>query len=291
MNPASRILRWMRDHKWKSLLAIIVVYIGVELFTIPWLSIQDLRSTNPQRTALMEQRLAEADASGRTLKIKHRWVPLRSVPEHVLRAIVVAEDGTFYSHGGVDWFEIWQSVERNVHERRVVRGASTITQQLAKNLYLSTARTPMRKVKELIITKVLEYHLGKERILELYVNVIEWGDGIFGIGAASETYFGKDVSALSLDEGLRLAAVIPSPRRYRPDRDSRYVMRRKQLLLRRMEARQFVSTTTEESSSPETGSEETNDKNVGPPDPMWEEDGPDTTGDESNGLQGHRPPD
>ena len=209
----------------------------IELATIPWLSIADLKTSNPGPTALMKQRMEEARDEGKTLKITQRWIPLSRIPRHVIDAVIVAEDGTFFSHSGVDWFEVQESIEKNVKERRAARGASTITQQLAKNLYLSTSKDPVRKLKELIITLLLERQLGKNRILELYLTVIEWGRGIFGVEAASQAYFGKSASALTLDEALRLSAVIPSPLRHRPDTDSRYVMRRKDIVLRRLTAR------------------------------------------------------
>ena len=209
----------------------------IELATIPWLSIAGLNNGNPGPTALMKQRMDEAREEGKTLKVTQRWIALSKLPRHVIDAVIVAEDGTFYSHSGIDWFEVQESIEKNVRERRAARGASTITQQLAKNLYLSTSKDPVRKVKELIITLLLERQLGKNRILELYLNVIEWGRGIFGIEAASQAYFGKSASGLTLDEALRLAAVIPSPLRHRPDADTRYVMRRKEIVLRRLTAR------------------------------------------------------
>jgi monofunctional biosynthetic peptidoglycan transglycosylase len=209
----------------------------VELATIPWFSIARLKNTNPGPTALMQQRMEEAREQGKTLRITHRWIPLSKIPRHVIDAVIVAEDGTFYSHSGIDWFEVQESIERDIQEHRAVRGGSTITQQLAKNLYLSTSKDPIRKLKELMIALLLEHELSKNRILELYLNVIEWGRGIFGIEAASQAYFGKSASDLTLDEAVRLAAVIPSPLRHRPDADSRYVVRRKGIVLQRLAAR------------------------------------------------------
>jgi monofunctional biosynthetic peptidoglycan transglycosylase len=127
-----------------------------------------------------------------------------------------------------------------MREKRAARGASTITQQLAKNLFLSTSKDTVRKLKEFIITLMLERMLTKDRILEIYLNIIEWGRGIFGIEAAARTYFGKSAGALSLEESIRLAAVIPSPLKHRPDVDSRYVLRRKEIMLNRMAARGFA---------------------------------------------------
>jgi len=232
-----RLLRWIRQHKVKSLLLLLLMFLVVELATIPWFGIAGLKSGNPGPTALMKQRMDEAREEGKTLKITQRWIALSRLPRHVIDAVIVAEDGTFFSHSGVDWFEVQESIEKNVKEKRAARGASTITQQLAKNLYLSTSKDPVRKIKELIITLLLENRLSKNRILELYLNEIEWGRGVFGIEAASQVYFGKSASALTLDEALRLAAVIPSPLRHRPDADTRYVLRRKEIVFRRLAAR------------------------------------------------------
>ena len=209
----------------------------VELATIPWFGIARMKNENPGPTAMMKQRMDEAREEGKPLKITQRWIALSKLPRHVIDAVIVAEDGTFYSHSGIDWFEVQESIQKNVRERRPARGASTITQQLAKNLYLSTSKDPVRKAKELIITLLLEQELSKNRILELYLNVIEWGRGVFGIEAATQTYFGKSASALTLEEALRLAAVIPSPLRHRPDADSPYVMRRKNIVLQRLTVR------------------------------------------------------
>jgi len=239
----------MLEHKVKTALLVVFLLILAEVLTIPFFSVARLKTENPVETALMRQRLVEAAAEKKPLKIIHRWIPLSLIPKHVIDAVIVAEDGTFYTHGGIDWFEVRESIEKDVAEKRAARGASTITQQLAKNLYLSTSKDPIRKLKELIITFLLEGTLSKNRILELYLNSIEWGRGIFGIEAAAQTYFGKSASDLSLEEATRLAAVIPSPLRHRPDQDSRYVLRRKQIVLGRMEARNFVHQNVEKEDS------------------------------------------
>jgi len=189
----------------------------------------------------MRQRIDEAKREGEPLRLAHEWIPLNRIPRHVVDAIIVAEDGTFFTHGGVDWFEVQESVRKDFEKGRVVRGASTITQQLAKNLFLSTSKDPIRKLKELLIALLMEQALTKQRILELYLNEIEWGRGIFGIEAASETYFGRSAASLSLDEAARLAAVIPSPLVHRPDTESRYVTRRKMIVLGRMAARKMLA--------------------------------------------------
>ncbi len=234
-------LRWVWAHKIGSFFLLLLAVVVIELATIPWISIGALRTVNPAETALMRQRKAEAADDGKPYRITQRWIALSRIPRYVLDEIVVAEDGTFYSHGGFDWYEVQESINKNIEERRAARGASTITQQLAKNLYLSTSKDPIRKVKEAIITLLLEQSLSKARILELYVNCIEWGRGIYGIEAASQAYFGKPAGDLSVEEGARLAAVIPSPLRHRPDADSRYVVRRTRIVLNRMAARNAAS--------------------------------------------------
>ncbi len=235
-----KVWRWVGAHKFKTFLIIFAALFLGEVATLPWLSVGALSRENPDETALMRQRIAESETEGKPLTIKRQWIPLSRLPRNLIDAVVVAEDGTFYTHGGVDWFEVQESIEKNIEEKRVARGASTITQQLAKNLYLSTSKDPIRKLKELVITLLLERSLDKSRILELYLNLIEWGRGIFGVEAAAQTYFGKSAAALTLDECLRLAAVIPSPLQHRPDADSRYVVRRKQIVLERMLARNMT---------------------------------------------------
>lgn len=185
----------------------------------------------------MREQMEQAASEGKPLKKDQRWIPLSSVPADAINAVIVSEDGTFWTHSGFDWFEFRESLERNVKEGRASRGASTITQQLVKNLFLSSSKNPLRKLKEWALTWYMERTLSKRRILELYLNVIEWGRGIYGIEAASQRYFGKPASRLSRDEAARLAAVIPNPRRFRVDQETRYVQRRSQLILDRMAAR------------------------------------------------------
>jgi monofunctional biosynthetic peptidoglycan transglycosylase len=218
-------------------LLVIGLYVGFEILTFPFLSIAKLPTQNPAETALMRQRIEEAHRQGKILKIHYRWTSLANVPRHVRLAILIAEDGTFYSHAGVDWHEVWESAETNWEKGRIVRGGSTITQQVAKNLYLSTSRDPIRKIKELVIAWMLETTLSKKRILELYLNIIEWGHGVFGIEAAAQRYFHKPASQLTMEEGARLAAVIPSPLRHRPTETTSFVEKKKNLILHRLSTR------------------------------------------------------
>jgi monofunctional biosynthetic peptidoglycan transglycosylase len=209
----------------------------LQLAVLPYGAVQELKRTNPGPTAFMREHEDVAKEKGRRFRKMQHWIPLRQIPKDVVNAVVVAEDGTFWSHNGFDWYEFKESVERNLEEGRAVRGASTISQQLIKNLFLSSSKNPLRKLKEWVLTWYMEQQLGKSRILEIYLNVIEWGDGIYGVDAAAQYYFDKTAPGLSREEAARLAAIIPSPRRHRADVDSRYVVRRSQLVLERMAAR------------------------------------------------------
>jgi monofunctional biosynthetic peptidoglycan transglycosylase len=187
----------------------------------------------------MRQRVREAENGDKLLTIKQKWIPLSRIPRHVINAVVVAEDGTFWEHGGFDWHEFQKSLEKNWEKKRAIRGASTITQQLAKNLYLSTSKDPIRKLREWIITILLEHHLDKNRIIEIYLNVIEWGRGIFGIEAAAQTYYGRSAGSLSLEQAMRLAAVIPSPLKHKPTDNSRWMLFRRNVVAQRMQGRKY----------------------------------------------------
>jgi monofunctional biosynthetic peptidoglycan transglycosylase len=153
---------------------------------------------------------------------------------HLQRAVVVAEDDKFLFHSGFDWEAIEKAYERNRQEGEIVAGASTITQQLAKNLFLSGSRAWWRKAQEALITAMLEAMLEKRRILELYLNVVEWGDGVYGAEAAARYHFGMPAAALSPDQAARLAAMLPSPRAYTPGYDTRYLQRQTAVILARM---------------------------------------------------------
>lgn len=184
-----------------------------------WISlpdVSDLAEGWPERTAYMRLRVEEAEKEGRRLAIAYRPVPLGRIPASVQRAVLVSEDAAFYSHGGFDWHEIEAAIRKAWRERSVGRGASTITQQLARNLYLSPRRSLFRKLQEALIAWKLERQLPKRRILELYLNVIEFGPGVFGVEAASSHYFGVGVSELGPLQAARLAATVPSPLRHNP---------------------------------------------------------------------------
>jgi monofunctional biosynthetic peptidoglycan transglycosylase len=178
--------------------------------------VRALATANPARTRLMEQRAAEARAKGRRARVARSWVPLARVSRHLIHAVLASEDQNFFGHEGVDWDAIEESIERNVERRRFARGGSTITQQLAKNLYFGTRKSLVRKVRELVVTRWLEADLKKARILALYLNLIEWGDGVYGCEAAARQWYGKPASDLTAPEAAGLAAMIPNPRRLNP---------------------------------------------------------------------------
>ena len=178
--------------------------------------VRDLATKNPSRTRLMDEREEEAKAKGRKTRTVQRFVPLAAVSRHLIHAVISSEDQNFFGHEGVDWKAIQESLEKDVRKRRFVRGGSTITQQLAKNLYFGTAKTPTRKLREAVVARWLEDDLTKARILALYLNLIEWGDGIYGCEAAARHWYGKPASALSETEAAGLAAMIPNPRRINP---------------------------------------------------------------------------
>jgi len=185
-----------------------------------------LRKVSPKKTAFMKYRENEWQSQGRKKKIIQQWVPLSQVPPYVIKAVIIAEDDKFWSHEGFDYEAMQKAIEKDIKKRKFALGGSTISQQLAKNLYLTPSKNPVRKIKEAILTWRLERNLSKKRIIELYLNCVEWGDGVFGIEAAARHYFGKDVSELTAQEAARLAAVLPNPIRFNPTGTSRYVENR-----------------------------------------------------------------
>lgn len=224
-----------------------------ECLTFP--DIKKLRTENPTTTALIEARLEQARAEGREPRKFMIWVPIGQISPNLQRAVIAGEDARFVEHNGFDWEAIQKAWEEAVKEGEkearaegdydpndwippmpsFKRGASTITQQLAKNLYLSEERTLMRKAREAVITYFLEKELSKKRILEIYLNVVEWGDGVYGAEAAARTYFRKSAFDLTASEAAYLAAMIPSPLNvFNPKKNPKRVVRRQKIILRRM---------------------------------------------------------
>ena len=199
--------------------------------------VHGLATRTPRTTAFMRERDAESRRAGRRLRIDQRWIPYERVSPLLRRAVLVAEDDAFFTHGGLDWNEIQASARRNLEAGRVVRGGSTITQQLARNLYLGEERTLPRKLKEVFLALRIERSLTKRRIFELYLNLIEWGEGIFGAEAAAQRYFGVPAADLGPREAVLLAAVIINPRRYSPLDPGRRIQARVRLIAGRLRRR------------------------------------------------------
>jgi monofunctional biosynthetic peptidoglycan transglycosylase len=209
-------------------------YIAYIYLTLP--DVRPLAKENPKTTAFMEIRKAEAEDAGRQkFAIRQQWISYSRISPFLRRAVIVTEDAAFFDHDGIDLAELQASLEKNWEEGQFLRGGSTITQQLAKNLYLSESRNPMRKVTELLIARRLEAALTKQRIFEIYLNMIEWGDGIFGCEMAARTYFGKSCANLDIQESALLAGAIINPRVHSPAKPTRRLLRRQQIILRRMQ--------------------------------------------------------
>ncbi len=214
-------------------LLLLALYAGYEFITYPDVSV--LKKENPKETAWMVMRDREAIAAGRRPRRIQVWVPIGAISPALKNAVLIAEDAAFFQHEGLDYNEIKEAIKINAEKMEFARGASTITQQLAKNLYLYPSKSPLRKLKELLLTFSLERNLPKRRIFEIYLNVIEWGDGIYGAEAAARAFFGKSCGELSEEEAAALAAVIINPRRYSPIQPNRRIRNRIALIQARMQ--------------------------------------------------------
>jgi monofunctional glycosyltransferase len=224
------------------LFAVLLFGVGVALVALSatragLYDVARLARAAPERTALMLQREATATRKGRPWRMRQTWVPYDRISPLLRRAVLTAEDDAFYQHGGLDWSELRAAARRDLEERRVVRGGSTITQQLAKNLFLGDQRTVTRKLTEVFLALRMERALSKRRIFELYLNLIEWGDGVFGAEAAARRYFGVSAADLSPRQALLLAAVIINPRRYPVLDPPRRIERRVRMIASRMRRR------------------------------------------------------
>ncbi len=217
-----------------SFLAILILMAGY-LLTIP--SVSYLRYKNPEFTSMMKYRLAN---SKKGYRIHKRYVSLNEISPYLIKAVLIAEDDRFFMHEGIDIDATIEAIKKDIIKRRFVAGGSTITQQLAKNLFLTPEKTILRKIREAIIAWRLEKALTKKRILELYLNVVEWGHGIFGAEMASLHYFGKPALYLTPEESARLAAILPNPLRYSPFSESGFVQKRTELILEIMKKRNII---------------------------------------------------
>jgi monofunctional biosynthetic peptidoglycan transglycosylase len=222
-------------------LPLLLLFCGLAAFQFVYPNVSKLKKHNPKKTAMMEYREAEWKREGRHYRITQRWVPYRAISPYLVKAVLIGEDDKFWRHEGFDYEAMGKAIEKDIKAKKFRLGGSTITQQLAKNLYLSPSKNPVRKLREAIITWRLERALSKRRILEIYLNVAEWGDkGIFGIEAAAQHYYGKHASELGPEEAARLAAVLPNPRKFSPLGDRRYVVNRSNLIYNIMVRRGIV---------------------------------------------------
>lgn len=219
--------------------------------------VSTLKKENPKKSSFMEYREREWEREGKKIKIRQVWTPLSRISPYLVKAVLIAEDDKFWSHEGFDIEALQKAVEKDIKQKKFKFGGSTISQQLAKNLYLTPSRNPVRKIKEAIITFRIERTLSKKRILEIYLNIAEWGEGIFGIEAASRYYYNKPASDLTPEEAARLASVLPNPRRYKPVGDSKYVENRSRIIYNIMVKRGIVITESGDIESKEEAEKET----------------------------------
>ena len=224
MNFSSKLWRLL---KWLGIM-IVVYQLWIFLHICWWVN------HNPSTSAFMEDRLQVLQQDHPDAVLKHRWVDYKNISPNLKRALVAAEDAKFVDHEGFDWEGIQKAYEKNLKKGKVVAGGSTISQQLAKNLFLSTKRTPWRKAEEAMITVMLEATMSKRRIFEIYLNVIEWGNGIFGAEAAAKYYYHTSAKNLNAEQAATLAAMVPNPRYYDKHRQAKGLMRKTGIIEARM---------------------------------------------------------
>src|SRR3990172_3936265 len=227
-----KIKNWILRWAWRSVkifFALLVLY-QVWLFAhICWLV-----KFNPSTSAFMETRLEIMQDKNPKAALQYQWVRYAKISDNLKRALIAAEDASFVDHEGFDWEGIQKAYEKNLKKGKIVAGGSTISQQLAQNLFLSTKRTPWRKLEEAAITVMLEAVMDKQRIFEIYLNVIEWGNGVFGAEAAARHYFQVSAANLSVEQAAKLAAMVPNPRYYDSHREARGLLRKTGIILGRM---------------------------------------------------------
>ena len=247
--------------RWKALsrarkiaaISIALIALGVVAFYLSLPDVRPMATGRPATTTMIELRKEQAAARGKPFTLRWEWRPLDRISPYLQHAVVFAEDDKFWKHEGVDWEAMKLAAEHDWHERTVERGASTIAQQLAKNLYLSPSRNPIRKLRELFIARRLDRELGKPRVLELYLNIAEWGDGIFGAEAAARRWFGCSASALRPVQAARLAAALPNPFKRNPDVKSRALTRKAARLVRGMHRAGLIDDADYEAAERELG--------------------------------------
>jgi monofunctional biosynthetic peptidoglycan transglycosylase len=221
---------------WRKIWRGFLVFVGFVLLLQLWYLGHVLwwNSFDPDSTSFMEAGLERMQEKNPDAELRYRWVDYKRVSMQLKRAVIAAEDSRFLAHEGFDWEGMELALEKNLKKGRIVAGGSTISQQLAKNLFLSASRNPLRKVQEAVITVMIEAIWSKRRILEVYLNVIEWGNGIYGAEAASRRYFKSSAASLGADQAALLAAMIPNPRYYETHRSARGLLKRKGIIAARM---------------------------------------------------------
>lgn len=245
-------------------------FIGAFLLTLDILrylvypDVSDLRESRPIPTAFMEYRKNQWAEKNRNKEIRQKWVSIDQISPNVVKAVLIGEDDGFWKHDGFDVKGMENAIERSI-EKGTLAGGSTISQQLSKNLYLTPSKNPVRKLKEAIITWRIEKTLSKRRILEIYLNVAEWGDGIFGIEAAARHYYHKSAKHLSAHEASRLAAVLPNPIKYNPTGNQSYVKNRARIIYKTMKRRGVIQSIYKEVMSIPKNEETISDINVTDP--------------------------
>ena len=221
--------KWLK----RILLALVLLALASQAWYLGW--VVWWKYADPDMTRFMQIRLDEARQKNPKAELKHRWQPYEKISPQLKRAVIAAEDDKFVDHEGFDWEGMQKALEKNQKKGKVVAGGSTISQQLAKNLFLSPAKTPLRKVQEAAITLMLETVWDKQRILEVYLNSVEWGECIFGADAAARRYYNVSAAQLSAEQAARLAVMLPAPRRYEKNPYSAFVNGRTQIILGRMQ--------------------------------------------------------
>jgi monofunctional biosynthetic peptidoglycan transglycosylase len=217
---------------WKGLLLLLVLFLLMQLWYLG--HVLWWKAFDPSSTAFMAAGLERIQEKNPDAELRHRWVDYPRISIHLKRAVIAAEDSRFIAHEGFDWEGIETAMQKNLKKGRIVAGGSTISQQLAKNLFLSASKNPFRKLQEAVITVMIEQLWSKRRILEVYLNVIEWGNGIYGAEAAARRYFKSSAAALGPGQAAHLAAMIPNPRYYESHRSARGLLKRQGIIAARM---------------------------------------------------------
>jgi monofunctional biosynthetic peptidoglycan transglycosylase len=233
----------MRFKKFFSYISLTAAILCICFSLSIYLSLPDvtyLKVKNPEITAFMQLREEQAETQGKKYFIKQIWVGFQTIPDLLKKAVRISEDASFYRHKGIDYEELRESIKKNIEKGTLVRGGSTITQQLAKNLFLSPEKSFLRKIREYFIAQRLENELSKDRIFNLYLNLIELGPGIFGVEAASQNYFNKNVQNLNIEEIIRMAAIIPRPLRVNPTKDSKWLKWKVEWIYHKMKLYNYI---------------------------------------------------